>query len=109
MTVESVNAALDSVRPYLLADGGDVEVARISDDGVVFLRLQARGLAAFPPHPRCREDSLCMHCVQHARALHARRALPTLAAGKRAWGTVLARACMQVISAGVMRLPIAFV
>ncbi|CAL8472276.1 g11818 [Coccomyxa elongata] len=39
LTVESVNAALDEVRPYLIADGGNVEVASISD-GVVYLRLQ---------------------------------------------------------------------
>ncbi|EIE23413.1 NifU-domain-containing protein [Coccomyxa subellipsoidea C-169] len=39
LTPESVNAALDEVRPYLIADGGNVEVASISD-GVVYLRLQ---------------------------------------------------------------------
>ena len=40
MTVESVNKALDEVRPYLMADGGDVEVERVSDDGTVWLRLE---------------------------------------------------------------------
>ena len=39
LTPESVNAALDEVRPYLIADGGNVEVASISD-GIVYLRLQ---------------------------------------------------------------------
>lgn len=39
MTVESVNRALDQVRPYLIADGGNVEVAHVSA-GVVFLRLE---------------------------------------------------------------------
>ena len=39
-TPETVNAALDEVRPYLIADGGNVEVASV-EEGVVFLRLQA--------------------------------------------------------------------
>lgn len=41
MSVASVNEALDAVRPYLIADGGDVEVVSVRDDnGVVVLRLQ---------------------------------------------------------------------
>ena len=40
LTPETVNAALDEVRPYLIADGGNVEVARV-EQGQVFLRLQA--------------------------------------------------------------------
>lgn len=39
MTVEAVDKALDEVRPYLIADGGDVEVADVQN-GVVLLRLQ---------------------------------------------------------------------
>ncbi len=39
MTPETVNAALDEVRPYLIADGGNVEVAGV-EDGTVYLRLQ---------------------------------------------------------------------
>jgi len=39
MTVESVDAALNGVRPYLIADGGNVEVASVVG-GVVALRLQ---------------------------------------------------------------------
>ena len=39
MTVESVDAALNDVRPYLIADGGNVEVASV-EGGVVALRLQ---------------------------------------------------------------------
>ena len=39
LTPETVNAALDEVRPYLIADGGNVEVASV-EEGVVFLRLQ---------------------------------------------------------------------
>ncbi|KAK9833449.1 hypothetical protein WJX81_006415 [Elliptochloris bilobata] len=39
MTPEAVEKALDEVRPYLIADGGNVEVVGI-DSGVVMLRLQ---------------------------------------------------------------------
>lgn len=46
MTVESVHVALDEVRPYLIADGGDVTVAAVeADTGTVFLRLEVRCLA----------------------------------------------------------------
>ena len=41
MTVESVHLALDEVRPYLIADGGDVTVAAVElNTGTVFLRLE---------------------------------------------------------------------
>jgi len=39
MDVDSVNTALDEVRPYLIADGGNVEVVTV-EEGNVFLRLQ---------------------------------------------------------------------
>ncbi|KAG2483160.1 hypothetical protein HYH03_017952 [Edaphochlamys debaryana] len=39
LTVAAVQQALEEVRPYLLADGGDVEVVDVTD-GVVYLRLQ---------------------------------------------------------------------
>ncbi|KAK9828600.1 hypothetical protein WJX72_000970 [[Myrmecia] bisecta] len=39
LTVAAVDAALEEVRPYLIADGGNVEVADVSN-GVVMLRLQ---------------------------------------------------------------------
>ncbi|GLI68534.1 hypothetical protein VaNZ11_012974 [Volvox africanus] len=39
LTVEAVQIALEEVRPYLMADGGDVEVVEVKD-GVVYLRLQ---------------------------------------------------------------------
>ncbi len=39
MTIESVDAALNDVRPYLIADGGNVEVVSVVG-GVVALRLQ---------------------------------------------------------------------
>jgi Fe-S cluster biogenesis protein NfuA len=41
MTVrEKVEMALQMCRPYLNADGGDVELVQITDDGVVEVRLQ---------------------------------------------------------------------
>ena len=36
---EEVERSLDSVRPYLQADGGDVELVDVNDEGVVFVRL----------------------------------------------------------------------
>ncbi len=36
---EKVENALASVRPYLVADGGDVELVGINDDGIVEVRL----------------------------------------------------------------------
>ena len=37
---ERVQAAIDKIRPMLKADGGDVELVNVSDDGVVQVRLQ---------------------------------------------------------------------
>ncbi|KAK9852334.1 hypothetical protein WJX84_005018 [Apatococcus fuscideae] len=39
MSIDTVDKALDEVRPYLMADGGDVEVAGV-DNGIITLRLQ---------------------------------------------------------------------
>jgi len=39
MTIESVDAALNEVRPYLIADGGNVSVAAV-ENGVVMLQLE---------------------------------------------------------------------
>ncbi|EAT16114.1 NifU family protein [Desulfuromonas acetoxidans] len=36
---EQIEAALDEVRPTLLADGGNVELVDVSDDGVVSVKL----------------------------------------------------------------------
>jgi len=36
---ERVGQALEKIRPMLAADGGDVELVDVSDDGVVKLRL----------------------------------------------------------------------
>ncbi len=37
---EEVKKALDDIRPNLQADGGDVELVNISDDGVVSVKLK---------------------------------------------------------------------
>jgi Fe-S cluster biogenesis protein NfuA len=37
---ERVQAALDKIRPALQADGGDVELVEITEDGVVRVALQ---------------------------------------------------------------------
>lgn len=34
-----INTALDQLRPFLHADGGDMELVEITDDGVVKVRL----------------------------------------------------------------------
>jgi Fe-S cluster biogenesis protein NfuA len=39
MFEENVKKALDNVRPSLQADGGDVELVGISDDGIVSVKL----------------------------------------------------------------------
>jgi Fe-S cluster biogenesis protein NfuA len=36
---ESVQKALDKIRPNLQADGGDVELVDVSDDGIVKVKL----------------------------------------------------------------------
>ncbi len=36
---EKVEKALETVRPYLVADGGDVELVSISEEGIVEVRL----------------------------------------------------------------------
>lgn len=37
--VEEVKAVLEQIRPALQADGGDVELVEVSDEGVVKVRL----------------------------------------------------------------------
>ncbi len=37
--VEKVETALGTIRPYLQADGGDVELVKVKDDGIVEVRL----------------------------------------------------------------------
>jgi Fe-S cluster biogenesis protein NfuA len=37
--LEKINSAIDEVRPYLKADGGDVELVELSGDNTVKVRL----------------------------------------------------------------------
>jgi Fe-S cluster biogenesis protein NfuA len=39
-SAESVRAALDQIRPGLAADGGNVELASVEEDGTVVVTLQ---------------------------------------------------------------------
>jgi Fe-S cluster biogenesis protein NfuA len=36
---EKINASLDQLRPFLHADGGDMELVEITDDGIAKVRL----------------------------------------------------------------------
>lgn len=36
---QKVESALETIRPYLKADGGDVELINVSEDGVVEVKL----------------------------------------------------------------------
>jgi len=36
---EKVQKALDNIRPYLQADGGDVELVKVTEEGIVEVRL----------------------------------------------------------------------
>jgi Fe-S cluster biogenesis protein NfuA len=37
---ERIQAAIEKIRPMLKADGGDVELVNVSEDGIVQVRLQ---------------------------------------------------------------------
>ncbi|MBN1117138.1 MAG: NifU family protein [Bacteroidales bacterium] len=37
--LDKINKAIESVRPYLVTDGGDVELVEVTDDKVVKVRL----------------------------------------------------------------------
>ncbi|WP_291325856.1 NifU family protein [Desulfovibrio sp. UCD-KL4C] len=37
---DKVEAALEKVRPFLKADGGDVELVEVTDEGFAMVRLQ---------------------------------------------------------------------
>jgi Fe-S cluster biogenesis protein NfuA len=37
---EKIQAAIEKIRPMLKADGGDVELVNVSEDGIVQVRLQ---------------------------------------------------------------------
>lgn len=39
ISTDSLNKTLEKVRPYLKVDGGDVELVRLTPDGIVEVRL----------------------------------------------------------------------
>ena len=39
LLTEKVNGSLEKMRPFLIADGGDVELIKISKEGVVHIKL----------------------------------------------------------------------
>ena len=43
-TIENINKALDKLRPYLKNDGGDVEVVRVTQEGIIKQNTYARCL-----------------------------------------------------------------
>jgi Fe-S cluster biogenesis protein NfuA len=45
LTTATVEKSLAQVRPYLQLDGGDVELVRITDDGIVEVRLMGSCVA----------------------------------------------------------------
>lgn len=49
MTVETVDRALEEVRPYLIADGGNVTVLDVVD-GTVMLQLDVSAVAIANSH-----------------------------------------------------------
>jgi Fe-S cluster biogenesis protein NfuA len=46
--IQKVNDALNQIRPYLQADGGDIEFVELTDDNIVKVRLQ--GACGHCPH-----------------------------------------------------------
>ncbi len=39
LTTEAVNTVIDDIRPHLQADGGDIALVDITDEGIVRVRL----------------------------------------------------------------------
>jgi len=39
ITIENIEKAIDSIRPYLLADGGNIKVLEITEDHVVKVEM----------------------------------------------------------------------
>ncbi len=37
--LNKINKGIESVRPYLVADGGDIELVEVTDDNIVKVRL----------------------------------------------------------------------
>lgn len=87
MNVKSVDETLDSVRPYLMADGGNVTVVDVQQ-GVVFLRLEVGGPAVALRPRLCLPDR--MMCLARLQVLVAGFAVTTLHA------VSLVKACLAL-------------
>jgi len=46
--IQKVNVALEQIRPYLQADGGDISFVELTDDNIVKVKLQ--GACGRCPH-----------------------------------------------------------
>ena len=68
-----VEAALDSLRPYLATDGGNVRIAEITTDGVLKLEWEgACGACPMSPMTRAGLEDTVKKAVPEIRAVEAR-------------------------------------
>lgn len=67
---EKVQAAMDQVRPALQADGGDVELVDVSDDGVVKVKLTGA----------CHGCPMAQMTLKNGIEKHLKRVVPEVAA-----------------------------
>jgi len=66
MTIEKVELALESIRPFLKRDGGDVELVDVSDDYTVSIKLMGN----------CRSCSMSAMTMQNGIEESIRRLVP---------------------------------
>ena len=68
-----VEAALDTLRPYLATDGGNVRIAEITADGVLKLEWEgACGACPMSPMTRAGLEDTVKKAVPEIRAVEAR-------------------------------------
>lgn len=68
-----VEAALDTLRPYLATDGGNVRIAEITADGVLKLEWEgACGACPMSPMTRAGLEDTVRKAVPEIRAVEAR-------------------------------------
>jgi Fe-S cluster biogenesis protein NfuA len=66
---EKVQKSLNNIRPYLQQDGGDVELVRVTDDGIVEVRLTGacKGCPMSLMTLRAGVERAIMHDIQEVR------------------------------------------
>lgn len=69
-TYKAVEEALDTIRPYLKADGGDIELVEITNDWVVKVRLQGA----------CHECPMSLQTMKGGVEMVVKRAAPNVSA-----------------------------